>query len=98
MATSTTTGRSISLANDNVSTNPAISTDKCRNRSTWRHDCVPQEIRTRKKSDYSWLWVFVGADTTVFSIEPSRSAKPLTDHLGIVDAKLRSEERRVGKE
>ena len=41
-----------------------------------------------KKSDYSWLWVFVGADTTVFSIEPSRSAKPLTDHLGIVDAKL----------
>ena len=41
-----------------------------------------------KKSDYSWLWVFVGTDTTVFSIEPSRSAKPLTDHLGIVDAKL----------
>jgi hypothetical protein len=30
-----------------------------------------------------WLWVFVGADTTVFSIEPSRSTKVLTEHLGI---------------
>jgi len=30
-----------------------------------------------------WLWVFVGADTTVFSIERSRSTRVLTEHLGI---------------
>ena len=30
-----------------------------------------------------WLWVFVGADTTVFLIERSRSTKVLTEHLGI---------------
>ena len=30
-----------------------------------------------------WLWVFVAADTTLFTIEPSRSTKVLTDHLGI---------------
>jgi transposase len=41
-----------------------------------------------KKSDYSWLWVFVSADTTVFSIEPARSAKALENHLGIVNAQM----------
>lgn len=30
-----------------------------------------------------WLWVFVGADTTVFRIERSRSTKVLSEHLGI---------------
>lgn len=30
-----------------------------------------------------WLWVFVGPDTTVFSIERTRSTKVLTEHLGI---------------
>lgn len=30
-----------------------------------------------------WLWVFVGADTTVFRIEASRSTRVLTEHLGI---------------
>lgn len=30
-----------------------------------------------------WLWVFVGADTTVFSIQRSRSTKVLTEHLGV---------------
>jgi transposase len=30
-----------------------------------------------------WLWVFVGPDTVVFRIEPSRSTKVLTEHLGI---------------
>ena len=30
-----------------------------------------------------WLWVFAGADTTMFSIERSRSTKVLTEHLGI---------------
>ncbi|MGH8883866.1 MAG: IS66 family transposase [Egibacteraceae bacterium] len=30
-----------------------------------------------------WLWVFLGADTTVFRIEPSRAAKVLAGHLGV---------------
>ena len=30
-----------------------------------------------------WLWVFVGPDTTVFAIEPTRSTKVVTSHLGI---------------
>jgi len=30
-----------------------------------------------------WLWVFVGPDTTLFSIERSRSTRVLTAHLGI---------------
>lgn len=30
-----------------------------------------------------WLWVFVGPDTTVFRVKPSRSTKVLTEHLGI---------------
>lgn len=30
-----------------------------------------------------WLWVFVGPDTSVFSIERSRSTKVLTGHLGV---------------
>lgn len=47
-----------------------------------------------KDSNRWWLWVFVGPDTTVFRIEPSRSMKPLNDHLGIVAGKL-PEGRRV---
>src|SRR5258706_3488595 len=30
-----------------------------------------------------WCWVFVGPDSTVFTIAPSRSLKVLTEHLGI---------------
>ena len=30
-----------------------------------------------------WLWVFIGADTTVFSIDPTRSTEVLRQHLGI---------------
>ncbi len=30
-----------------------------------------------------WLWVFTTADTTVFTMDPTRSARVLTDHLGI---------------
>ncbi len=30
-----------------------------------------------------WLWVFVAADTTLFTIEPSRSTRVLADHLDI---------------
>lgn len=30
-----------------------------------------------------WLWVFVGPDTTVFHIDPTRSADALRRHLGI---------------
>jgi transposase len=47
-----------------------------------------------RDSNRWWLWVFVGPDTTVFRIEPSRSIKPLNDHLGIVGSKL-PEGRRV---
>lgn len=48
---------------------------------------VFQEIEG-KDSFLWWLWVFVGPDTTVFRIEPSRSMKPLQDHLGIVANRL----------
>jgi len=30
-----------------------------------------------------WLWAFVGPDTSVFSVEPSRSTRVLREHLGI---------------
>jgi hypothetical protein len=30
-----------------------------------------------------WLWVFVTADTTVFTMDPTRSTRVLTGHLGI---------------
>ena len=36
-----------------------------------------------KDSHRWWCWVFVGPDTTVFRIAPSRSLKVLTDQLGI---------------
>jgi len=36
-----------------------------------------------KKNNRWWLWVFVGADTTVFRIEKFRSTDALTEHLGI---------------
>jgi transposase len=36
-----------------------------------------------KDSHRWWCWVFVGPDTTVFTIAPSRSAKVLTEQLGI---------------
>jgi transposase len=36
-----------------------------------------------KDSHRWWCWVFVGPDTTVFTIAPSRSTKVLTEHLGI---------------
>ena len=36
-----------------------------------------------KKNNRWWLWVFVGADTTVFRIEKFRSTDVLTEHLGI---------------
>lgn len=43
-----------------------------------------------------WLWVFIAADTTLFSIEPSRSTKVLRDHLGIeVDAETLEGDRRL---
>jgi hypothetical protein len=31
-----------------------------------------------------WLWTFVGSDTVVFLIDPTRSGKVLERHLGIV--------------
>jgi len=36
-----------------------------------------------KDSHRWWCWVFVGPDTTVFRIAPSRSTKVLAEHLGI---------------
>ena len=36
-----------------------------------------------KKNNRWWLWVFVGADTTVFKIAMFRSTDVLTEHLGI---------------
>jgi transposase len=36
-----------------------------------------------KDSHRWWCWVFVGPDTTVFTIAPSRSTKVLAEHLGI---------------
>lgn len=36
-----------------------------------------------KDSHRWWCWVFVGPDTTVFTIAPSRSTKVLAQHLGI---------------
>jgi hypothetical protein len=36
-----------------------------------------------KDSHRWWCWVFVGPDTTVFTIAPSRSTKVLTAQLGI---------------
>ncbi len=36
-----------------------------------------------KDSHRWWCWVFVGPDTTVFTIAPSRSTKVLTEQLGI---------------
>jgi transposase len=36
-----------------------------------------------KDSHRWWCWVFVGPDTTVFRIAPSRSLRVLTDQLGI---------------
>jgi hypothetical protein len=36
-----------------------------------------------KDSHRWWCWVFVGPDTTVFRIAPSRSLKVLTEQLGI---------------
>ncbi len=36
-----------------------------------------------KDSHRWWCWVFVGPDTTVFTIAPSRSTKILTEHLGL---------------
>ena len=41
-----------------------------------------------KKGNRCWLWVFVGPDSTVFNIDPTRSLKPLADHLGVADNKL----------
>ena len=43
-----------------------------------------------------WLWVFIAADTTVYTIEPSRSTKVLKDHLGIeADATALEDDRRL---
>lgn len=36
-----------------------------------------------KANNRWWLWVFVAADTTLFTIEPSRSTAVLADHLNI---------------
>lgn len=36
-----------------------------------------------KDSHRWWLWVFVGPDTTVFTIAPTRSFAVLTEHLGL---------------
>lgn len=36
-----------------------------------------------KDSQRWWLWVFVGVDTTVFRIAPTRSFAVLTEHLGL---------------
>ncbi len=43
-----------------------------------------------------WLWAFVGADTTVFSIEMTRSTEVLRRHLGIdVEAEALEGDRRL---
>ena len=36
-----------------------------------------------KENHRWWLWVFVGSDTTVFHIDPTRSAEVAESHLGI---------------
>ncbi len=41
------------------------------------------EIVAEKANQRWWLWVFVGPDTTVFRVEPSRSTRVLSEHLGI---------------
>jgi transposase len=49
-----------------------------------------------KDSHRWWCWVFVGPDTTVFTIAPSRSLKVLAEQLGIdTDAQALPEGRQV---
>ena len=36
-----------------------------------------------KANNRWWLWVFVGADTTVFAVKPGRGASVVADHVGI---------------
>lgn len=42
-----------------------------------------------KANNRWWLWVFVGADTTVFAIKPGRGASVVAEHVGIdLDAEI----------
>ena len=36
-----------------------------------------------KANNRWWLWVFTGADTTVFAVKPGRGASVVADHVGI---------------
>ncbi len=41
------------------------------------------ELMAEKANHKWWLWVFVGPDTVVFLIDPHRSTRVVTEHLGI---------------
>jgi transposase len=41
------------------------------------------ETVAEKANQRWWLWAFIGADTSVFRVEPSRSTRVLREHLGI---------------
>lgn len=41
------------------------------------------ETVAEKANQRWWLWAFIGADTSVFSVERSRSTRVLSEHLGI---------------
>lgn len=60
--------------------------------TSWR---VFEEVAGKANHRW-WLWTFVGPDTTVFLIDPTRSTKVATSHLGIdMDAGSLAEDRHL---
>jgi transposase len=47
--------------------------------TSWR---VFEEVAGKENNRW-WLWTFVGPDTVVFLIDPTRSTKVVADHLGV---------------
>ena len=66
---------------------PVVKAIAARNRdgSHWHVDETPHKVFVTlpDKSNHNWwMWVFVGVDTTVYVMSPSRSRQALVDHLG----------------
>jgi transposase len=66
---------------------PIIDAISARNRdgTHWHADETSHRVFVtvpEKKNHTWWLWTFVGKDTTVYVMSPSRSRQALVDHLG----------------
>jgi transposase len=66
---------------------PVVTAIAARNRadSHWHADETPHRVFVEvpdKKNHAWWLWTFVGSDTTVYVMSPSRSHQALVEHFG----------------